>query len=70
MGMRWTAADIAELRQMADRYPLPLVAEKMDRTVGSITYKARQLRLALRPRGRAVEQGFSTDPGAGFGHEI
>ncbi len=67
MGRRWTDEDVEALKQMATRYRLPEIAEKMNRTVGGVTFKAHMLKLSLRP---AVEQHVepkSYDPGpAGF----
>ena len=68
MGRRWTAEDIANLKKLAQQHPLPL-AEKMDRSVGAVVFKAHKLKVPLRTR-RENERRFSADPGpAGFGME-
>jgi hypothetical protein len=67
MGRRWTEHDIAALRRMAQQYPVPRIAEIMDRTVGGVTFKAHELKLALRPIGINPEKAGCGDPGpAGF----
>jgi hypothetical protein len=68
MGRHWTAEDIANLKKLA-QHPLPLIAEKMDRSVGAVVFKAHKLKVPLRTR-RENERRFSADPGpAGFGME-
>ena len=52
MGRRWTEEDIAHLRDMARRHSAPTIAEKIDRSVGAVAFKAHQLKLSLRPRAR------------------
>jgi hypothetical protein len=63
MGRRWTEEDIDELKEMARHYRIPEIAEKIDRTVGSVVAKAHELKISLRssPSGRAIV------PGAGLG---
>ena len=56
MGRRWTEEDIANLMTLAQQYPLPILAEKIDRTVGGVVFKAYKLKLSLRHRGREPEQ--------------
>jgi hypothetical protein len=69
MGRHWTAEDIANLKKLAQQHPLPLIAEKMDRSVGAVVFKAHKLKVPLRTR-RENERRFSADPGpAGFGME-
>ena len=67
MGRRWTDEDVEALKRMAKRYPLPEIAEKMDRTVGGVAFKAHMLKLSLRPSrdGRAEPQYGDQGP-AGF----
>ncbi len=65
MGRRWTDEDVARLKQLAQQERTPQIAERLDRTVGSVVFKARTLKVSLRPR----TQGdlFNFDPGpAGF----
>jgi hypothetical protein len=62
MGRRWTAEDIANLTKLAQQHPLPLIAEKMDRSVGAVVFKAHKLKVPLRTR-RENERRFSADPG-------
>jgi hypothetical protein len=62
MGRRWTAEDIANLKKLAQQHPLPLLAEKMDRSVGAVVFKAHKLKVPLLTR-RENERRFSADPG-------
>jgi len=50
MGKRWTCQDVAALKNMAQKYPATVIAEKMDRTVGGVVFKAHQLRVSLKSR--------------------
>jgi hypothetical protein len=50
MGKRWTCQDVADLKNMAQKYPATVIAEKMDRTVGGVVFKAYQLRVSLKSR--------------------
>jgi hypothetical protein len=64
MGRRWTEEDIANLMTLAQQYPLPILAEKIDRTVGGVVFKAHKLKLSLRHRDRKMEQKeFNPEPG-------
>ena len=47
MASRWTAAEIARLRDLAARYSVAEIAEKLDRSVGGVTFKAQQINLSL-----------------------
>ena len=58
MGRRWTAEDIANLKKLAQQHPLPLLAEKMDRSVGAVVFKAHKLKVPLFTR-RENERRFS-----------
>ena len=60
MGRRWTAEDIANLKKLAQQHPLPLLAEKMDRSVGAVVFKAHKLKVPLlySPRKRAEIFGW------------
>jgi hypothetical protein len=55
MARRWRAEDISELRTLAQKYSAQAIAEKMDRTVGGVTFKAHQLGLPLKARSRATD---------------
>ena len=48
MGKRWTSQDVAALKDMAQKYPAHVIAEKLDRTVGGVVFKAQQLRVPWR----------------------
>jgi hypothetical protein len=61
MGRRWTAEDIANLKKLAQQHPLPLIAEKMDRSVGAVVFKAHKLKVPLLTR-RENERKLSADP--------
>ena len=50
MGKRWTSQDVAALKDMAQKYPAHVIAEKLDRTVGGVVFKAQQLRVLLKSR--------------------
>ena len=58
MGRRWTEENIQALKGMAKRYRVPEIAEKLDRTVGGVTFKAHTLKLSLRrpPSYHSVDQ--------------
>ena len=60
MAKRWSAEDIRELKTLAQTYSAQAIAEKMDRTVGGVTFKAHQLGLPLKARSRATDSK-STD---------
>ena len=62
MAKRWTEGDIVKLKEMAQRYPTPKIAELMDRSVGSVVFKAHCLKISLRSR-RQIGNG-TMDPGA------
>jgi hypothetical protein len=63
MGRRWTEEDIANLMILAQQYPLPILAQKIDRTVGGVVFKAHKLKLSLRHRDRKMEQEkFTPEP--------
>ena len=50
MGKRWTCEEIDFLKNMAQKYPAHVIAERMDRTVGGVVFKAHQLRVGLKSR--------------------
>ena len=47
---RWTLGEIAQLRDLAPHYSAPEIAEKLDRSVGGVIFKAQQINLSLRAR--------------------
>ena len=55
MAKRWSAEDIGDLRILAQEYSVQAIAEKMDRTVGGVAFKAHQLGLPLRVRSRVTD---------------
>jgi hypothetical protein len=55
---RWTADDIAKLKNLAQREPSAKVAEQLGRSVGATAVKAHELGISLkvsRQSGRAAE---------------
>jgi hypothetical protein len=50
MAKRWSAEDIRELKALAQKHSVQAIAEKMDRTVGGVAFKAHQLGLRLKAR--------------------
>lgn len=60
MAKRWTAEDIRDLENLAPRYSAQAIAEKIDRSVGGVAFKAYQLGLPLKARSRAPDPA-STD---------
>ena len=50
VGKRWTDKDVDNLKRLGQRYATPKIAEIMDRTVGSIVFKAHALEIPLRTR--------------------
>jgi hypothetical protein len=50
---RWTADDIAKLKNLAQRHPRAEIAAKLGRSVGATTVKAHQLKLSLRMRNQS-----------------
>jgi hypothetical protein len=59
MAKRWSAEDIKDLKTLAQSYSVQGIAEKMDRTVGGVTFKAHQLGLPLAARSRATDPDFN-----------
>jgi hypothetical protein len=47
---RWTADDIAKLKNLAQRHPRAEIAAKLGRSVAATTLKAHELKLSLRMR--------------------
>jgi len=50
MARRWSAEDIRDLKTLAQNHSVQGIAEKMDRTVGGVAFKAHQLGLRLKAR--------------------
>ncbi|WP_065753854.1 hypothetical protein [Bradyrhizobium paxllaeri] len=55
MAKRWSVEDIRDLKGLAQQHSAQAIAEKMDRTVGGVAFKARQLGLSLKPRSRLAD---------------
>jgi len=56
---RWTADEIAKLKNLAQRHPRAEIAAKLGRSVAATTLKAHELKLSLRMRdpGDEVQRG-------------
>jgi hypothetical protein len=54
MGKRWTSQDVAALKNMAQKYPANVIAEKLDRTVGGVVFKAHRVPLKSRQTSEAI----------------
>ena len=64
---RWTADDIAKLKDMAQKHPTAAIAAEIGRTPAAVAVKANELNLSLRIRGQRDRVQTSADPGsAGF----
>jgi hypothetical protein len=59
MAKRWSAEDIRDLETLAQEYSVQAIAEKIDRTVGGVAFKAHQLALPLKARSQATAQEFA-----------
>jgi hypothetical protein len=46
-GNRWTPAEIAQLKDLAAQHSASEIAEKLDPTVGGVTFKTHQINLTL-----------------------
>jgi hypothetical protein len=55
MAKRWSAEDIRDLKTLAEKHSVQAIAERMDRTVGGVAFKAYQLGLPLKARSRATD---------------
>ena len=55
MAKRWSAEDIRDLKTLAQRYSVQAIAEKMDRSVGGVSFKAHKLGLPLKARSQATD---------------
>ncbi len=64
MGRRWTEEDVQQLKLLAKRESAPKIAEKLDRSVGGVVFKAHTLKLSLRARNHDDLAGFTwSQPG-------
>jgi hypothetical protein len=59
MAKRWSAEDIRDLETLAQEYSVQAIAEKLDRTVGGVAFKAQQLGLPLKARSQATAREFA-----------
>ena len=50
MAKRWSTEDVRDLKTLAQKHSVQAIAEKMDRTVGGVAFKAHQLGLRLKAR--------------------
>jgi hypothetical protein len=55
MAKRWSAEDVSDLKTLAQKYSVQAIAEKMDRTVGGVAFKAHRLGLPLKARSQATD---------------
>jgi hypothetical protein len=55
MAKRWSAEDVRYLKTLAEKYSAQTIAERMDRTVGGVAFKAYQLGLPLKARSKAAD---------------
>ena len=59
MAKRWSTEDIRDLVTLAQEYSAQAIAEKIDRTVGGVAFKAHQLGLPLKARSQATAREFA-----------
>jgi hypothetical protein len=59
MAKRWSAEDIDELKNLAQKYSVQAIAEKIDRTVGGVAFKAHQLGVPLKSRAQAAAPNYA-----------
>jgi hypothetical protein len=66
MGKRWTDEDVDDLKRLAQRHPTPKIAEMIDRTVGSVVFKAHKLNVSLRTQQQEAQMsaGDASQPGS------
>jgi len=55
MARRWSSEDIRDLKALAREYSVQLIAEKMDRSVGGVAFKAYQLGVPVKARSQISE---------------
>lgn len=58
MARRWSVEDIDELKNLARKHSVQAIAEKMDRTVGGVAFKAHQLGVPLKSRSQAADPSY------------
>ena len=58
MAKRWSAEDVSDLKNLAQKHSVQAIAEKMDRTVGGVAFKAHQLGVPLKARSQADDPEF------------
>ena len=61
---RWTENDIAKLREMARKKPLPQIASDLGRGVSAVAMKAHELNLSLRMKPKKSSLAPAAEPGA------
>jgi hypothetical protein len=54
MARRWSAEDVEDLKTLAQNCSVQAIAERMDRSVGGVAFKAHQLGLPLKARSQAI----------------
>lgn len=59
MAKRWSAEDIDDLKNLARNYSVQVIAERMDRTVGGVAFKAHQLGVPLKSRSQAADPSYT-----------
>ena len=59
MARRWTAEDINDLKNLARTYSVQAIAEKMDRSVGGVAFKAHRLGVPLKSRSQAAGPDYA-----------
>ena len=55
MARRWSLEDIRDLKALARKYSVQAIAEKMDRSVGGVAFKAHQLGVPVKARSQIGE---------------
>jgi hypothetical protein len=55
MARRWSSEDIRDLEALARKYCIQTIAEKMDRSVGGVAFKAHQLGVPVKVRSQTGE---------------
>jgi hypothetical protein len=58
MARRWSVDDIDKLKNLSRKYSVQAIAEKMDRTVGGVAFKAHQLGVPLKSRSQAADPSY------------
>jgi hypothetical protein len=65
---RWTADDIATLRDMAQKFPTTQIAAQLGRAPTAVTYKAHKLKISLRVGGNTKRPADGLGAEAEFWH--